>query len=122
MTLGACSPNKDKADELFKAGKRKVLQNDPEGAMKDFNAAIEINDQLDQAWYHRANLKYNLRDYDGAYADYDRCIEINPSFADAYANRGNIKFERGDREGACQDWNIAKDLGKEMTSRLLNCP
>jgi tetratricopeptide (TPR) repeat protein len=90
--------------------------------LKDLNEAIELDPSLDQAWYVRGNVKYNLRDNEGAMKDYDQCIVLNPNHAEAYANRGSLKFDMGDRDGACKDWMKAKECGKEnMSSQLMNC-
>ncbi len=122
LFLGACTSDKEKADQFFKTGRQKIYSHDLTGAIEDLSQAIQYNRELDQAWYYRGNAYYNLRDVDAAKADYDTCIMINPSFAEAYANRGSILFEKGDRDAACSDWRKAKELGKEnMSSRLMNC-
>jgi tetratricopeptide (TPR) repeat protein len=119
----SCTSKKEKALQYLATGKEKMYNNDLPGAMADFEKAVEYDPGLDQAWYYRANMKYNDRDIEGALKDYDECIRISPGFADAYANRGTLKLDRGDREGACADFHKAKDLGKEnITERLQNCP
>lgn len=123
IMLIACTSGKEKALELLRSGKEKMSNNDLKGALDDFSKAIEYNPALDQAWYHRANTKYNLNDKQGALEDYNECIRVSPDFAEAYANRASLKYEQGDHSGACADWKKAIQLGKENMSGLpINCP
>lgn len=117
-----CTSDKEEAEKQLKSGKDKLLNSDFQGALKDLDKSIELNPDIDQAWFYRANVKMNLRDYQGSINDFNTCLKLNPYFTDAWVNRGNVKFIQGDRNGACEDWMKAKELGKEnIAERLLNC-
>ena len=91
------------ADNSFNSGVDKYEQGDYQGAIADYNKAIEIN--LKDAITHtnRGNVKDDLEDYQGAIADYTKVIDMNPQFAPAYSIRGMSKYLLGDLKGACDD-------------------
>ena len=92
-----------------------------QGAIADFNKAIEIDPQNADAYYYRAYAKGQLKDYQGAIADFTKTIEINPQDANAYMNRGYAREFTNDRKGACLDWRKAVDLGNEhLAERVKN--
>ena len=72
---------------------------DYQGAIADYDRALELNPQFAQAYYNRGNAKRTLKDYQGAIADYDKAIELNPRFAQAYYNRGVAKSDLGNYLG-----------------------
>ena len=89
---------------------------DYQGAIADYNKAIEINPQYAFAYTNRGNSKSGLKDYQGAIADFSKAIEINPEYANAYVNRGVVRERASDLEGACDDWRKAGDLGDERSA------
>ena len=78
-----------------------------QGAIADYNKAIEINPQYAGAYYNRGNTKYELKDYQGAIADYTKAIEIDPQYASAYQNRGLARIMSKDYVGASADYTRA---------------
>ncbi len=77
---------------------------DLQGAIKDYDKAIEIDPENAMAYNNRGNVKQYLRDLQGAIQDYDKAIEIDPNYATAYNNRGIAKQAQGDLQGAIQDY------------------
>src|SRR5439155_23096254 len=57
-------------------------------ALSDFNKTIQLEPEFAIAYYNRAYVKCQLRDFNGAIKDYDTAIKSDPAFADAYYNRG----------------------------------
>ena len=108
------------ASTYVDAGIEKGKSGDLQGAITDFNKAIEINPQDAYAYYNRGLAKSYLKDYQGAIADYNKAIEINPQDADAYTNRGSAKQALGDNQGACVDVKKAVSLGHQGTAQWLN--
>ena len=98
------------------SGIEKSQQGNYQGAIADFNQAIEINPQHANAYYNRGLAKYHSKNYQGAIADYTKVIEINPQFASAYSIRGTSKYLLGDLKGACDDARKAADLGDERSA------
>jgi tetratricopeptide (TPR) repeat protein len=101
-----------KADDYFALGVQKYKKGDDRGALADFNRAISIDPNYDDAYSNRGVLKIEKRnDTPGALADYNRAIQINPNYADAYINRGNLKYQKmNDRAGGINDMQQAARL------------
>ena len=99
------------ATNFYNSGVEKYEKGDYQGAIADFNNALDINPQLDYAYNSRGNAKGDLKDYQGAIADYSKAIEINPEFASAYRMRWINKELIADLNGACRDWRKAADFG-----------
>ena len=87
---------------------------DEEGALQDYNKAIELNPN-DAAYYNRGILKKDMNDKDGALQDYNKAIELNPNDAMAYNNHGSLRSDMNDKDGALQDkYNNRADLYLKM--------
>jgi tetratricopeptide (TPR) repeat protein len=100
------------ADEHFIIGFNKFV--DPganiiagkQQALAEFNAAIRLNPQYANAYFSRAYLQEQLRNYPQALSDYNQAIAIDPKFTSAYCNRGLLKVERfNDVPGALADYD-----------------
>lgn len=105
-------------EEYFNKGNTKIEAGDNNGAIQDYNKAIEINPKLDAAFRNRAAAKIELTDYQGAVLDYNKAIELNPK-VDSYYNRGVVKNSKADYDGACVDWRKATELGHTEALRLV---
>ena len=85
-------------------------------AIADYNQAIKINPQYDDAYYERGNvyfdratrtgpfekIEHRLKDLDLAIADYNRAIAINSCNAHAYYFKAMAYEHKGIRD---QHWN-----------------
>ena len=91
-------------------GVAKASLSDFEGAISDYNQALEINPNSARAYNNRGNAKEKLRDIKGAISDYDQALGINPNYTYAYNNRGNAKRNLRDFEGAISDYNLALEI------------
>ncbi len=80
-------------------------------ALSDFNKAIQLEPEFAVAYYNRAYVKCQLRDFNGAVKDYDNAIKSDPSFAEAYYNRGLFLLYMKEKLGACHDFSKAGELG-----------
>ena len=101
------------ATNSFNSGVDKYEQGDYQGAIADYNKALEIKPKNAIAYYNRGVVMGKLKEFKGAIADYTNAIEINPQYAGAYLNRGITRELVNDLQGACDDWRKAVDLGKE---------
>jgi tetratricopeptide (TPR) repeat protein len=73
------------AIQFNQAGGAKYQAGDYQGALADYNKAIELDPKLAMGYNNRAFLKNNrLKDYQGALADYNKAIELDPKYAAAY--------------------------------------
>ena len=98
----------------------KMKLEDYNGAISDFNKAIELDPNNAGAYMNRGNTKIKLKDFYGAISDYTKVIELNPNDAVAYCYRGNSKIILGDLNGACNDWKLATELGNTDAAGLYN--
>jgi len=64
-----------------------ALQNcrrDWDGAIADFDRALQFDPKLAQAYDNRGDAKTETGDFDGAIADFNRALQLNPKYAKAY--------------------------------------
>jgi len=107
----ASSPATEESGEnLVNRGIEKAKNGDLDGAMADFDRAIEIDPKDDAPYYNRAQAKRLKKDTTGAIADYTRAIELGSTNPAAYNNRGNARAENNDRDGAIADYTRAIEL------------
>ena len=92
---------------------------DYEGAISDYDKAIEINPEYAIAYFNRGVTRYHLDDFEGAVSDYTQSISINVDDADGYLNRGLIYFKIGNDKFACQDFKKAASLGNQFSTSWL---
>jgi tetratricopeptide (TPR) repeat protein len=100
--------------QAYNEGVTNEARGDLEGAMADYNKAIELNSGIAMAYYKRANAKAGNKDFLGSIEDYDKFIEINPNEAPAYINRSKVKEAKDDLEGALADYNKAVELDSKL--------
>ena len=94
-----------------------ALQNcrrDWDGAIADFDRALQFDPKLAQAYDNRGDAKTETGDFDGAIADFNRALQLNPKYAKAYDNRGLAKLSRGDLDGAMADFNRALQFDPKL--------
>jgi tetratricopeptide (TPR) repeat protein len=119
--LPAASSVADGPDEdLVNRGIEKGKSGDLDGAIADFNRAIELNPKDDAPYYNRAQVKRLKKDTAGAIADYTRAIELGSTNPAAYNNRGNARAENNDREGAIADYTRAIELKPDYARAYYN--
>jgi len=109
----ACGPNMDKHRHHLDEGIADLYYNRLERAGENFEKALKYHPNSHEAYYHRGNLRRNLKDLDGAMEDYNKAIELNPEYADAYYNRGLLnEFIYNSIQAGCEDFLMAEKLGK----------
>ena len=70
---------------------------DPDRALPDCNAAIQIDRSQAAAYVNRGNVYLNKGDADRALADFNEAIRIDPGSAWAYSARGELYQNKGDK-------------------------
>ena len=111
------------AEAYSNRGIAKRYKGDYDGAIADYNKAIELftdNNDKARTCNNRGISKSEKGDYDGAIEDYTRAIELKPDFAAAYINRGNAKDDKGDYDGAIEDYTRAIELNPDYAKAYNN--
>ncbi len=118
------SPRSNSTEDFFKRGVARYQQGDLEGAMRDFDRAIDIAATISPGayasnhigaifpepavlLYNRGVTRYDLHNWDGAIADLDESLMLNPLLVMAWIKRGNARFNKGDLDEAINDFNQA---------------
>jgi tetratricopeptide (TPR) repeat protein len=101
-------------------GQSKLESGDIQGAIDDFDLAIEINPDEALAYLYQGKAKLSLGDIQAAINNYDRTIVINPDYALAYFHRGNAKSDLEDLAGALADYDRAIELNLENDQLYIN--
>jgi tetratricopeptide (TPR) repeat protein len=100
-------------EDFFNRAGAKKAAGDLDGAIADYDRAIQI-DPKDAAIYNNRGLAKQAKgDLDAAIVDFNRAIQLNPKDAIAYSNRGNTKRDKGDLDGAILDYNRAIRLDRK---------
>lgn len=101
---------KNRIQELQTRGLERARSGDKQGAIQEFNSAIELNPNNAEAYYKRANALYDLGSYQNAIDDYTAAIKINPSYVNSYFNRGLTYYEMGKYREAIADYTMTIKL------------
>jgi tetratricopeptide (TPR) repeat protein len=98
-----------KAEEYNRLAKNKYEKGDYQGALDDYNHAIQLDPNYARAYANRGGLKILVfKDYQGALVDLNRAIQVDPNSAQAYISRGGLKtLTFQDYRGALADLNRA---------------
>jgi len=108
----------DVAIGYFFRGNIRDIEKDPQGALKDFSKAIELNPEYTMAYNNRGIIKGSMQDYEGALKDFEKAVELEPEYADAIYNRGNAHYYLKQFNEACSDWGQAAYLGSKQAELI----
>ncbi len=105
------------AEDYVKSGQAKFKSRDYQGAIADYNKAIEINPQYAPAYVMRASFfVYSRRNLQESIADYTKAIEINPQYTIAYLMRGITKSILKDYQAAISDYSKVIEINPQFTT------
>jgi len=113
-------PDEQSIEDLVNRGIQKAKKGDLDGAIADFDRAIELNPKDDAPYYNRAQAKRLKKDAAGTIADYTRAIELGSQNPAAYNNRGNARAENNDWDGAIADYTRAIELKPDYARAYYN--
>jgi tetratricopeptide (TPR) repeat protein len=90
--------------------------NDFQGAIQDYNIAIQIDPTSPHPYYNRGLARQDLGDLTGAMADLSKAIALDPEYLFAFYDRGLLQARMGRPEQAITDLETAAqqclDLGR----------
>ncbi len=95
------------AEDWLSSGQGKVNNKDYQGAIADYNKALQICPDNADAYLSLGYAQYQLKNYQAAIDNYNQVLRINPNLANAYNNRGNAYGTLKEYEKAIADYNQA---------------
>ena len=104
---------KDDARDYYRRALAKDQRGDPYSeVMADFDRALDIDPDLEEARYNRGVVKWNRGDLDGAIADFDRSRhpDPRPDYALRYYHWGTIYAQSADYDEAVREFDRAVAL------------
>lgn len=90
---------------------KKVAAMEYESVFRDLERVIELAPDFAYAYFNKARLSFELKDYPAALTNYSKAIELDPKFAEAYFNRGLIYIFLGNNNKGVSDLSIAGQMG-----------
>ena len=113
-------PGYGDAEYYLRKGSEALQRDDVEGAVADYNRAIELKPSFVEAHYSLGIVNLVLRRHSDAIANCNEAIKLKPDFAEAYFYRGIVKVDLGDFNGAIEDYNEAIKLKPDFAEAYHN--
>jgi len=105
------------ASAFAQRGRLEQQNGDLDGALADFNKAIEIKPDFTEAYAIRGYVKQCKGDLDGAFTDYNKVIEMNPKFALVYSMRGLVNYNLHKYTDALSDFRKSCEMNVDAKSQ-----
>jgi len=102
------------------AGRIKLMENDPVGAARDFEKAVELNPNDPHAYMQKGGAYYDLGQFNTAAGDYEQAIQLQPVNPHAYYNKGNALFYMDEEDQASQSFSTAVEQKPDFANALNN--
>ncbi len=106
--------------DYYIRGYAKQSDQDWDGAIEDYTAAILLNSKFDIAYYQRGFAKWKKNDLPGAEKDLSVAIQLDPKDPTSYNQRGIVRFSQEKVQEAIDDFNQAIQLNPQNTQAYLN--
>src|SRR5262249_23695029 len=106
--------------DLVNRGIQKAQNGNLDGAIADFDRAMQLNPKDDAPYYNRAQARSLKQDTAGSIAHYTRAIELGSTNPVASNNRGNARAANNDRDGAISDYTRAIELKPDYARAYYN--
>ncbi len=108
------------AEGLNTTGKEKLKNEDIEGALEDFNKAIEKDPKYAEAYLNRGFVYGNTGELKKALADFDKAIALDSGYVEAYYNRGFIYGYFEEYEKSMADYSRVIELNPKDAEAYIN--
>lgn len=106
--------------DYFSIGNSYYEKGDYQGAITNYNQALQLNPNFAEAYCWRGAAHYAIGDKISAISDFNQGLCINPSDAIAHSNRVAVHFELGDKQKAIDDFNQAIRLNPNYARAYYN--
>jgi hypothetical protein len=111
MVLSGCGPSaQTQAIEHYNKGNALYDEGNYDGAIAEYNKAIELDPNYERAYYNRGLAYYKEELYDLAIADCNKAIELAPNNTKNWTLRGVILCQFDRYEEAMECFNKAIEL------------
>lgn len=95
---------------LLQHGFRELGEHQGNEALDDFDAALDLQPNLQEGWHGRAMARSSLGDYAGATRDIAQTLQREPRQFSALQDLSRIAEQQGDWRGAYEAWRQALEL------------
>ncbi|MBI3267519.1 MAG: tetratricopeptide repeat protein [Planctomycetes bacterium] len=96
---------------LLARGYERSSRGDPDGAIADYTATLEMSPFLPELWYSLGTERGRAKgDMDGALAALKRAVELRPAYPEAWNNLGNAHAAKGERQAALLAFSRSLEL------------
>lgn len=85
----------------------KSLLGNQDGALDDYDKAIQLNPEKANLYSYRADQRYKIKDYQGALSDYNKAISMQKDSSCYVSRRGLFYYKRGKYTEALKDFDMA---------------
>jgi tetratricopeptide (TPR) repeat protein len=109
-------PHERTPEEWIQEGNRLMDDEQYEEAREAFQAAIDLDETVSEAWRGRGLARWNLNEQADAHEDFLQAISLDPSNAKAWENTGVSFWHRGQYEEALDAVEEAIDIDPENAS------
>jgi len=79
-------------------------------ALKDFNRALELDQEHVAAYNNRGVIYLERNNYESALNDLNRAVALKPDYTQAFFNRGRLYAQKNDYDAALKDFHKAIEL------------
>ena len=94
---------------------------DFDGAISNYTKAIQLSQDIVNAYNNRGNAERAKGELDTAIADYSEALVLQTNYANAWLNRANAKSQKGDLVGAIADYDQAIKFKPDFAMAYCNC-
>lgn len=108
-----------KAADYFRAALVATKKKKYDQAVLLCDAAINLNNTYESAYFHRGYNKFLMKDYSGALIDFSIVIDLNAANLDAYLYRGLTNQKAGKGWAATEDYNAARRIDAMQTMAFI---
>ena len=106
------------ATDFLLRGNTKQEADDLDGALEDYNKAIELDDKFPRSYLARGTIKFILQEFEAAIIDFNVTIDLAEKEIEASNKRGNVKTILEDHKGATKEFNKAAGMKPILAEAL----
>ncbi|MEO0376703.1 MAG: tetratricopeptide repeat protein [Cyanobacteria bacterium P01_A01_bin.17] len=100
----------DSPEAFINRANKRAVNGDVDGAIDDFNEAIQLNPAKATAYFNRGFLHNTVGRFEQAILDFSEAIQLLPDYDEAYFQRGIGRAQSNDLQGAVDDFSQALQI------------